>query len=378
MKRLLCLFFLLCLPFSSSVAVQVAQLIIDAVQGARVINLLNTWLNEEAVLKAAEEMKHEMTEVEGAVKGGFISEREADEIRAEKEGDYREGIGRLNNAINADVVMSAIEEGGMRYNSIPERALAAAGAVSRMGALDKSRIGRWRKVRFVLGLAEILLGFLQARVPVAMEAGPSDRKIKALAVVRRIIRLLNSYLLIGKEGKQAKLSYILQAASIAAAFFSGSRITEDQRQRRQAVMARGARVADNYAPAAPSDDLSADRLEELRAEQDRCNICLAHFQSETGPVADHDDYVAPTTELVYPKSCGHVYCRSCLENWFGNIRKCPSCNQGVRRGDNALGVVTAEERLQLLAHKNDSDDDSDSDIDYSQQGADVLRARRGK
>lgn len=46
-------------------------------------------------------------------------------------------------------------------------------------------------------------------------------------------------------------------------------------------------------------------------------------------------------------TCSHVFCRSCLEDWFLRARRCPSCNTDLRHGD----AVRELQQAAPLAHR---------------------------
>lgn len=224
-RSLRCFIFLASLVFSSPVMASSSAVAANVAQVARAFNAAIAWQTESMVLRERKLIEGEREDIQAMLAAGVYSKQHAEELLEEKEADYQRALDSLRWSNGFNAVMGAVEEQTLPYNSKHEKMASWGGAVTGLGAISEENIGKWRKTRLVLLLAELLLGFVQSRIGVAAvaEQAPSNKRILSVAALRRIIRLLHNYLLAGNGDARTKLSYLLQAASIGTAFFGPNR-----------------------------------------------------------------------------------------------------------------------------------------------------------
>lgn len=109
----------------------------------------------------------------------------------------------------------------------------------------------------------------------------------------------------------------------------------------------------------PSEQMEADDEE----EKDVKRLCLDTMPSSQGNSTITDDSVmcpvcfeawtSDGTHRIISLKCGHIFGLSCIEKWMTTTKKCPTCNQAVRKTDirnlfvRSLKAIDTSERNSL-------------------------------
>lgn len=77
---------------------------------------------------------------------------------------------------------------------------------------------------------------------------------------------------------------------------------------------------------------------------EECPICFEHMIEK-----DERDVI---NKNIIKTECGHLFCKSCLEQWQRNEPssppyKCPTCRQTIGRVDERYTVLTVDEETRL-------------------------------
>jgi hypothetical protein len=83
---------------------------------------------------------------------------------------------------------------------------------------------------------------------------------------------------------------------------------------------------------------------------DECPICFEHMiENEEGDVINKN---------IIRTECGHLFCKSCLEQWQRNEPNsppynCPTCRQPINRADETFTLLIVDEETLYAIEQSD-------------------------